>query len=90
LNLGRWYGGALVSFSPIETVHLSVTNMTNLQDPSAIFVASAQLDLPHSTQLGLGAFTSVGARPSLVPELDLGSEFGAYGHLLFLQLSVFM
>jgi len=90
LNVGRWYGGALVSFSPIETVHLSVTNMTNLQEPSAVFVASAQLDLPHSTQLGVGAFTSLGARPTVAPAMDLGSEFGAYGHLMFIQLSTFM
>jgi hypothetical protein len=90
LNLGRWYGGGLVSFSPIDTVHLSVTNMTNLQEPSAVFALSAQLDLPQSTQLALGAFTSVGARPVVGPVPELGSEFGAYGHLVFLQLSVFL
>lgn len=90
LNTGRWYGGGLVSFSPIDTVHFSVTTMANLQEPSAVFAVSAQLDLPHSTQLGLGTFTSVGARPSFSPVMDLGSEFGAYGHLVFLQLSTFM
>ncbi|MEE2780140.1 MAG: hypothetical protein VYE15_06440 [Myxococcota bacterium] len=90
LNMGRWYGGALVSYSPIDTVHFSVTNMTNLQEPSAVFALNAQLDLPQSTQLGLGAFTSVGARPTIGSAPELGSEFGAYGHLVFLQLSVFL
>jgi len=79
-----------VSYSPIDTVHFSVTNMTNLQEPSAVFALNAQLDLPQSTQLGLGAFTSVGARPTIGSAPELGSEFGAYGHLVFLQLSVFL
>lgn len=96
--LGRFYGGVIVNWRPLETISLGTSVITNLTDPSALVSLSATWTPVQDVELSVGSFTSIGARPEgtafgsgadavVVPRLQ--SEFGSYGHLVYLQGAVF-
>ena len=88
--LGRWYGGFALSTKPHELISLTVSTLMNIPDPSAIVSWSFGYDVAQDVQIGLGGFHAIG-EPIGVSGADLafGSEFGAYGQLVYLQLAAF-
>ncbi len=90
--VGRHYLGGLVSWSPDREnrLNLVLNALTNLEDPSAALTPLASYDVGQATRVSLGGLISGGDRPSfdtLPPRIP--SEFGAYGTLGFVQLSVY-
>lgn len=86
--LGRWYLGALASYRPIETVSLATSLLLNVADPSLMITTSITYSPSADMEIGLGAFSTVGGRPTLVP-LALTSEFGSYGQFVYLQIAAY-
>lgn len=90
--LGRLYAGATVAWLPVPDWTLSTGSFVNLLDTSTLMTAQVQHDLAASVELSLGWYGGFG-RSSRVDSgegiLDIGSEFGLYGHAAFLQLAAF-
>ncbi len=86
--LGRWYLGAAAAYKPAPLIDLSLSVITNLQDPSALIATRASWDLAADISLAIGAYNSIGARPPS-PPTALRSELGASGHLVYLELAAF-
>jgi hypothetical protein len=88
--VGRHYLGALGSYQPGVRLALSVSALGNLQDPSVAFFPAASYDMGQSTRLSLGALLGAGEAPLLFPpDPELRSEFGAYGRLGYVTVSVY-
>ena len=87
--MGQLYAGALVMYKPHDLVALTCTVMGNLLDPSALVTLNASYDVAQDITISLGAFTSIGARPEISLTPALRSEFGSYGHLVYLDVSAF-
>jgi hypothetical protein len=91
--LGRHYLGALAAWSPDAENRLSLTASTlvNLRDRSCALSPTATYDFGQNARLSLGALFSGGDAPIVQaagPLPRLRSEFGSYGDLGFLQLSI--
>lgn len=87
--LGRLYAGLAASYLLTPQLSLSLSAITNLADPSALIVTALRYDAAENVDLRLGAFTGIGARTA-IDEGRLGSELGAYGHLVFLDLALWL
>ena len=92
--LGRHYLGGLVSWSPdVENrLTLALNGLANLEDGSTAFSPLASYDLGQATRLSVGGLVSTGDSPQLQllpPALNLRSEFGAYGDMVFTMVSVY-
>jgi hypothetical protein len=68
---------------------IALSALLNLQDPSGAFIPNLTYDLGQNTRLSAGALVSFGDTPLFDPELQLRSEFGAYGDFAFTMLSVY-
>ncbi|MEZ4269363.1 MAG: hypothetical protein R3F39_23640 [Myxococcota bacterium] len=86
--LGRWYLGAAAAWKPAPLIDLSLSLITNLQDPSALIATRASWDVATNISLAIGAYNTIGARPPS-PPTALRSELGAAGHLVYLELAAF-
>lgn len=98
--LGRAYVGGTVLWLPVPDWTVSTGAFVNALDPSSLLTAQVQHDLAESVEVGLGWFGGFGRRSLLrtlpnadgqeVPVgADLRSEFGLYGHTVFLQVAAF-
>jgi hypothetical protein len=92
--LGRHYLGGLLAWSPDSgnRVNLGLSALVNAVDGSAALTPTFGYDLGQTTTLSVGGLLSVGRAPVVTtspPAIDLDSEFGAYGDLLFTRLSVY-
>jgi hypothetical protein len=88
--LGRHNLGATVGWTPgNDRLSLTLTALTNLQDPSGAFVPNLTYDLGQNTRLSAGALLSFGDTPVFEPETELRSEFGTYGDFVFTMVSVY-
>jgi len=84
--LGRYYLGAASRYLLTPQLELSVSLLSNLGDPSLLVVTRLRYDVAENVDLGIGAFDGFGGG------VDLGagrfdSELGAYGHLVYIDLS---
>ncbi|MCB9785642.1 MAG: hypothetical protein H6744_03000 [Deltaproteobacteria bacterium] len=87
--LGRWYAGAAASWKPMPLLTLSLSALANLQDPSLLLAPRVAWEVSADVSLALGAFSGLGAHPEALPTPSLGSEFGSFGHLIYLELAAF-
>lgn len=88
--LGRHNLGGAATWTPgNDRVSLTLSALTNLQDPSAAFVPNLTYDIGQSTRLSAGALLSFGDTPRFDPAPELRSEFGTYGDFGFLMLSIY-
>ncbi len=71
-------------------ITLSMTALTNLQDPSAAVTPIVSYDVGQATRMAIGGLLSLGDVPSFADTIPtFPSEFGAYGTLGFTQLSLY-
>lgn len=90
--LGRHYLGGTVRWSPDEEnrVALALTSLANLGDGSLALTPLLAYDFGQATRVSLGGLLSVGDTPRFETHPPtLGSEFGTYGSLVYLGISVF-
>jgi hypothetical protein len=88
--LGRHNLGGAASWTPgNDRISLTLSALTNLQDPSAAFVPNLTYDIGQATRLSAGALISFGDTPEFDPTPELRSEFGTYGDFGFLILSIY-
>lgn len=98
--LGRAYVGGSALWLPAADWTLSTGAFLNALDPSALLTAQIQHDLAESVEVGVGWFGGVGQASTLrtMPDpggesvpigVDLRSEFGLYGHTVYLQVAAF-
>ncbi|MGD8276849.1 MAG: hypothetical protein PVH00_02430 [Gemmatimonadota bacterium] len=92
--LGRHYLGAVASVSPDAQNRLNLTAsvLANLRDGSLSLTPVATYDFGRSARVSVGALVSTGDPPiieSASPLPRLRSEFGSYGELGFLRVSVY-
>ena len=85
--LGRLYTGAAASWKISEVFQLTVSGISNLQDPSLLLAAAFTWRLVQETELALGTFQGIGRRLQLGSTPTMRSEFGSYGGLFYLALA---
>ena len=84
--LGRYYAGAAARYQLTEQLTLSVSLISNLADPSLLVATSLRYDIAQNVDLGIGAFNGIGGGADLSAG-RFDSELGAYGHLVYLDMS---
>ncbi len=92
--LGRHYLGAVALVSPDvqNRLNLTASALANLEDGSLSVTPVATYDFGRSARVSAGALLSTGDPPiveSASPLPRLRSEFGSYGELGFLRVSVY-
>ena len=92
--LGRHYLGAVAAWSPdIENrLNLTISAIGNLTDGSLTVTPVATYDFGQNARVSVGALVSSGDTPlaeAASPLPRLRSEFGSYGDLAFLRVSVY-
>ena len=90
--LGRHYLGGLASWATDEEqrIRLLGSVLVNLSDGSVALLPALTWDVGASTSLALGGLVGIGDRPVFQGELPvLGSEYGTYGDLGHVQVSVY-
>ena len=85
--VGRLYMGAAASWKMSEVFQLTVSGISNLQDPSALLAASFTWRLVQETELALGTFQGIGRSLLFGATPAMRSEFGSYGGLFYLALA---
>lgn len=76
----RWYAGGYASYKLHELLTLTLSPLVNLTDPSTLLSWGLGYSVQQDVDVGLGGFHGVGD----------GLEFGAYPHVVYLQLSAFL
>jgi hypothetical protein len=92
--LGRHYLGAVASVSPDvqNRLNLTASLLANLEDGSLSLTPVATYDFGRSARVSVGALLSTGDPPiveAASPLPRLRTEFGSYGELGFLRVSVY-
>lgn len=91
---GEHYLAATGTYNPWVDLQLGGAIITNLLDPSAIFVPSITYALSQNVSAALGAYIGAGNEPNLVlgsePTLKIDSEFGMVGTTGYFQISGYM
>jgi hypothetical protein len=92
--LGRHYLGGVASISPDAQNRLNLTAsvLANLKDGSLSMTPVATYDFGQNARVSAGALLSTGGPPiveAASPLPRLRSEFGSYGELGFLRVSVY-
>jgi len=92
--LGRHYLGAVASVSPDvqNRLNLTASTLANLADGSLSLTPVATYDFGRSARVSAGAVFSTGDPPiveAASPLPRLRTEFGSYGQLGFLRVSVY-
>ena len=89
--IGRHYLGGFATYQATDRLTFSLSNLTNLQDPSVAFTPSATYDFGQNTRISAGALLSFGAAPQFSgaspPQIE--SEFGLYGDFVYTRISVY-
>ncbi len=92
--LGRWYAGGVASWTVDAESRLNVTGsvLLNLDDGSAAVSPTATYDLGQSARVSVGGVMGLGDPPlaqAASPLPRLRSEFGTYGDLGYLRVSLY-
>ncbi len=88
--LGRHYLGGLFTWTPgNDRLTLTLSALTNLQDPSANLTPAITYDFGQNTRASVGGMLSVGDAPQSGTPPRLNSEYGTYGDLLFSRISIY-
>ncbi|MFW5968666.1 MAG: hypothetical protein ACOCV2_14170 [Persicimonas sp.] len=93
--LGRHYMGGLVNYSGFERTDLSLSTIANVGDPSAMIAPNLRYVLSDEADISIGGFHGVGdgidyfTDSSLVDAIEINSEYGTYGSMVFTQLRIF-
>lgn len=93
--VGKHYVGATAAYLPWENlVTLSLTTVANVTDPSLLVSPSLMYAISQNVTASLGGYVGLGDAPrfdltSPMP-LTIGSEFGLYPNVIFLQLAGFI
>ncbi|MEJ2202699.1 MAG: hypothetical protein P8170_01180 [Gemmatimonadota bacterium] len=88
--LGRHYAGGAVVWTPgNDRLNLTVSALLNLQDPSTAITPVLTYDFGQSTRVSAGGMITSGSTPTLGGAPALNSEYGTYGNLVFLRMSVY-
>lgn len=85
---GRLYAGAAADFAPHPLLHLELSVIANLEDPSAIVAPSALYSVAENVSLIAGAMLGVGERPRYGTGVVPASEFGSYPGLAHLDVKL--
>lgn len=86
-NVGRALWGLSVDQQLHPLVHLVLSGMVNLLDPSALSTLSLQWSVQQNVRLLVGGMLPLGARPNF-SQLRLPSEFGMLPQIGFVVLKV--
>jgi hypothetical protein len=88
--LGRHYAGGVVVWAPgNDRLSLTMSALVNLQDPSAAVTPVLTYDFGQDTRVSTGGMLTSGTAPTLGGVSMLNSEYGTYGNLVFLRMSVY-
>lgn len=89
--LGRHYLGAALGYTADQDARLALalSGLWNVQDRSVIVTPTLSYDFGQNTSVSFGGLQSFGATPTVAPPV-LRSEFGTYGDLWFIRLSVYL
>ncbi|RVU44825.1 hypothetical protein EA187_09805 [Lujinxingia sediminis] len=87
--LGQHYVGAIVGYQGEGRLQANVTAQVNVLDGSVLVGPSLFYALSDHSDVSFGAFEGIGERVSLLPQPEIGSEFGAYGGFYYLQFRGF-
>jgi hypothetical protein len=88
--LGRHYLGAVGSWTPgNDRLGLTLSGMVNLIDGSTAVVPALTYDFGQETRVSLGGLFSSGNKPELGLVPIPKSEYGMYGDLFYVRVSVY-
>ena len=88
--LGRHYVGGAVVWTPgNDRLSLTLSALVNLQDPSTALTPVITYDFGQHTRVSAGGMLTSGTAPTLSGATALESEYGTYGDLFFLRMSVY-
>ncbi len=73
-NIGRYYLGLSLSQELHPLVHLSLSSITNLLDPSGMLIAGLQWSVVQDAKIKAGAMIPIGKKPS---GFNIETEYGA-------------
>jgi hypothetical protein len=85
-NVGRWYGGGVLDWTPHPLMHVGAALLANLADPSAVFSPQLSCEVATNTLLIAGAFVPAGRAPTATAAR---SEYGLYPHFYHVDLKVY-
>ncbi|HSN30676.1 MAG TPA: hypothetical protein VLT45_30525, partial [Kofleriaceae bacterium] len=85
-NVGKYYGGAVVDYTPYPLVHLAAAAIVNVVDGSALIAPSVHYNASNNTTLIAGAFVPIGASPNFNGGPLARSEFALYPTLFHCDL----
>ena len=93
--VGKHYVGATVAYLPwADLVTLSLTGIANVTDPSLLVSPALMYAISQNVTASLGAYVGVGEEPAFdltsPTPVTIGSEFGLYPNVIFLQLAGFI
>jgi len=88
--LGRHYLGAVGSWTPgNDRLALTLSGMWNLMDGSTAVAPAVTYDFGQETRVSLGGLLSSGNKPELDTVPVPKSEYGMYGDLFYVRVSVY-
>lgn len=85
-NVGRWYSGLVLDWSPHPLMHLGAALLANLRDPSLLFSPQLRYEVAANTLIIAGAFVPAGRPPTAT---SAGSEYGLYPYFYHGDLKVY-
>lgn len=88
--LGRQYAGTALLWQLHPILALSASGLANWADPSALLSVAAGYEPTQGAHISLGSFWGLGDKPELDPRPQLMSEYGSYGRLFYLQVSIYV
>ena len=83
--------GAALGYTVDQEARLTfaLSSLWNVEDRSAAVTPTLSYDFGQSTSVSFGTLQSFGSTPTVAPAA-LRSEFGTYGDLWFVRLSVYL
>jgi hypothetical protein len=85
-NVGRWYSGAVMDWTPHPLMHLGAALLANVGDPSLLFSPQLSCEIAANTLIIAGAFLPAGRAPTAT---SARSEYGLYPYLYHADLKVY-
>ena len=85
---GRYYAGLVADWEVHPLVHLLLTTMANLRDPSGLVSPGLSYSVATNVELAAGAYLPLGSRPDWGLQPRFRSEFGAYPYFYYLELKL--
>jgi hypothetical protein len=85
-NVGRWYSGVVLDWTPHPLMHLDAALLANLGDPSLLFSPQLGCEVTTNTLIIAGAFLPAGRAPTAT---SARSEYGLYPYLYHVDLKLY-